>query len=143
MNNPLNALPGYLMRRASNALQDEFVALLSALGLRASDASTLFLIEANPDITPSALGNLLGIQRANMVPIVARLEKANLIQRVPLDGRSYGVNFTSEGQDMYKKVNHVIKQHEAEIISRIPPESREHFVAALEALWPENPAEPV
>lgn len=138
MNNPLNALPGYLLRRSSNALQDEFSTLLAELELRASDASTLFLVGANPDITPSAIGTLLGIQRANMVPIIGRLEKKGLIRRVALDGRSYGVNFTEAGREMYEKVNQIISQHEADILSRIPAESRKHFIAALKTLWPEH-----
>lgn len=135
MNDPLDTLPGYLLRRVSNSLHDEFSAMLSKIGLRASDASALFLIEANPKITPSALGQLLGIQRANMVPIIARLEKEGLTRRVALDGRSYGMSFTAKGQKTYTQVHSIIQEHEANILNRIPAKSREHFAAGLKALW--------
>jgi DNA-binding MarR family transcriptional regulator len=135
MNDPLNILPGYLLRRISNALHEDFSAQLSHIGLRPSDASALFLIEANPKITPSALGQILGIKRANMVPIIARLEKQGLTQRVAIDGRSYGLSFTTQGQEAYRKVKRTIKQHEDNILDRVPEKSRTHFVKALEALW--------
>jgi hypothetical protein len=46
----------------------EFSALLHPLNLRPTDASMLVLIGANPGITQSALGQAMGVQRANMAP---------------------------------------------------------------------------
>lgn len=135
MNHSLNTLPGYLLRRVSAALYDEFSELLQDIGFRPAEASVLFLIEANPEITPSALGKLLGIQRANMVPIIARLEKKGLTRRVKLDGRSYGMCFTDKGREAYAKIHGIINEHEENILSRIPERSRKHFAIALQALW--------
>ena len=56
--------------------------------LRQSDVSVLILIEANAGVTDSALGRALDIQRANMVPLLNRLEAAGLIVRAPIDGKS-------------------------------------------------------
>lgn len=137
MNDPLKSLPGYLLRRVSNALQDEFTAKLSALNLRPSDASIMVLIDANPEITPSALGHMLGIQRANMVPIIARLENKGLILRTALDGRSYGMSFTKEGKAIHTQVKQAIKSHEDSILARIPKEHQDIFLSSLEVLWPE------
>lgn len=135
MIDPLKSLPGYLLRRVSNSLRDELSKQLSELGLRPSEASILLLIQANAEITPSALGQMLGIKRANMVPIIARLERKDLVLRTALDGRSYGMSLTPLGKKTHAKVNDVIKSHEDDIIARIPKEDQEHFVSALKSLW--------
>ncbi|MEQ1640280.1 MAG: MarR family transcriptional regulator, partial [Novosphingobium sp.] len=72
MKDPLLDLPGYSLRRAAAAVMGEFVARLEPLGLRLSDVSALLLVGANPGVTASQLGRMLDIQRANMVPMIAR-----------------------------------------------------------------------
>jgi len=128
-------LPGYLLRRASASMLAEFTEKLSPLKLRPTDASTLVLIRENPNITPSALGQLLGIQRANMVPLVAHLEKIGWVERVAIDGRSFGLNLTLEGEDICKQVKCVIEQYEQSLMARIPETHRDHLMPALKALW--------
>jgi hypothetical protein len=68
MDDVLADLPGYSLRRASAAMSAEFSALLHPLNLRPTDASMLVLNGANPAITQSALGQAMGVQRANMAP---------------------------------------------------------------------------
>jgi DNA-binding MarR family transcriptional regulator len=135
MDDILADLPGYSLRRASSAIQTEFSVVLNPLGLRPTDASMLVLIEANPGITPSALGQALGVQRANMVPLVARLEESGHVSRVAVDGRSFGLKLTKSGAQVCDKVKEAIKIHQQQIIARIPEMHREHLVPALKALW--------
>lgn len=135
MKDVLAELPGYSLRRASSVLQAEFSNLLSPLGLRPTDASMLVLIEANPSITPSALGQALGVQRANMVPLVAKLEQAGYVSRVPVDGRSFGLTLTKPGTEICDQVKTAIKIHQRQIIERIPEMHRDHLIPALNALW--------
>lgn len=113
----------------------DFTALLSPLNLRPIDASMLVLVEANPGITLSALGQLLAVQRANMVPIVARLEEYGYISRIALDGRSFGLTLTDSGRKTCTKVSKAIETHEQQIMRRIPDAHREYLVPALKALW--------
>jgi DNA-binding MarR family transcriptional regulator len=135
MDDVLADLPGYSLRRASAAISAEFSALLQPLGLRPTDASMLVLIEANPGITQSALGQNLGVQRANMVPLVSRLEECGYISRVAVDGRSFGLKLTTPGIQICSKVKKAIEIHQQQIIARIPEMHREHIVPALKALW--------
>ena len=76
MDDPLPTLPGYALRRAANATAAELAERLAPLGLRQVDASVMILIEANLDVTASALGRALDIQRANMVPLLKRLTRS-------------------------------------------------------------------
>ncbi len=135
MDDPLPSLPGYALRRAANATAAELSARLAPLELRQSDASMLILIDANPDITASALGRQLDIQRANMVPMLKKLEDAGLIQRAPIDGKSYGLGLTEAGRTRLARALDVIHGYEAELLARIPAQHRAHLLPALNALW--------
>ncbi|MEO6041031.1 MAG: MarR family transcriptional regulator [Croceibacterium sp.] len=135
MRDPLPQFPGYALRRAANAMAAELSARLAALDLRQSDASALILVGANPGITASAIGRALDIQRANMVPLLKRLEDARLIERAPIDGKSRGLDLTEHGRSRLAEARGVIEAFEAELLARVPPEHRAHLLPALEALW--------
>jgi len=135
MRDPLPALPGYALRRAANATAAELASRLAPLGLRQSDVSVLMLIEANPGVTASALGRALDIQRANMVPLLHRLEDAKLIARQPIDGKSFGLDLTAPGRKQLAEARAVVETFEAELIARVPEAHRPHLLPALEALW--------
>src|SRR5690349_17072842 len=133
MRDPLPSFPGYALRRAANATAAELAGRLGAVGLRQSDVSVLLLIEANPGVTASAIGRQLDIQRANMVPLLKRLD--GLIDRVPIDGKSQGLELSQAGRARLVEARAVVETFEAELLARVPAEHREHLLPALEALW--------
>lgn len=96
--NPLERLLGYKLRRASSAVMADLARGLALLDLRPSEASVLLLIGANPGVTQSELGRVLGIKRANMAPLSAALERRGLILRTRVDGRSQGLSLTPAGE---------------------------------------------
>ena len=131
---PLFSLPGYVLRRAANAMMAELAARLSELDMRISDASVLLLIAGRHDMTSSDIGKILDIQRANMVPLLNRLEGSGLIRRVPIDRKSQAIVLTDEGQNRLLQVRAVTHRFESDLLERIPAEHRAHFVPALQAL---------
>ncbi|BBC72221.1 MarR family transcriptional regulator [Altererythrobacter sp. B11] len=135
MRDPLPQLPGYALRRAAIATAAELADRLAKLGLRQSDASCLILIGENPGITASAVGRQLAIQRANMVPLLKRIEDAGLVARTPIDGKSQGLELTGDGQRRLAEARQVIDRYEAELLERVPAEHRPHLLPALRALW--------
>ena len=135
MRDPLPSFPGYALRRAANATAAELSARLAELGLRQSDVSVLILIAENPGVTASAIGRALDIQRANMVPLLNRLEDARLIERAPIDRKSLGLDLTEPGRELLARARQVVESFEAELLARVPPEHRPHLLPALEALW--------
>lgn len=135
MKDPLLDLPGYSLRRAAAAMMGEFAARIEPLGLRIADVSALLVIGANAGLTASQLGRMLDIQRANMVPLVARLEDAGLIERRPLDGKSHSLELTEAGQARLAEARAVIEQFETWLVGKVPPEHRAHLKPALDALW--------
>lgn len=135
MRDPLPSLPGYMLRRAANATAAELAGRLNGLGLRQSDVSVMILIAENPGVTASAVGRALDIQRANMVPLLNRLEDLGLIEREPIDKKSRGLALTPLGVEQLEMARAVIEAFEADLIARVPPEHRPHLLPALEALW--------
>lgn len=135
MNDPLLEFPGYSLRRAATAVMGRLIARLEPVGLRFADSSAMLLIESNPRITASQLGRMLDIQRANMVPLVNRLEAEGWIERSPLDGKSHSLALTEAGRSKLAEVRKVIAEFEDELIARVPQEHRAHLKPALDALW--------
>lgn len=135
MHDPLPELPGYALRRAAHSTAAELAARLAGLELRQSDASVLVLIGANPGVTASAIGRQLEIQRANMVPLLKRLEEAGLIARAPINGKALGLELTPAGRERTDAALAIIRAFEAELLARIPEQHRLHLLPALAALW--------
>ena len=133
-NDPLAELPGYVLRRAANVMMGELGARLAVIDLRISDASVLLLIAGRDDMTSSAIGKALDIQRANMVPLLNRLEGAGLIARQPLNRKSQGIVLTSAGQARHDEVHAITHRFETDLLARIPDSDRPHFMPALKAL---------
>jgi DNA-binding MarR family transcriptional regulator len=131
---PLAELPGYALRRAANFMMAELATRLSAVDLRISEASVLQIIADRADLTSSDIGKILEIQRANMVPLLGRLDAAALIRREPIDRKSQAVVLTELGQARLSDVRRITAQFEADLMARIPARHREHLLPALQAL---------
>ncbi|MEJ5975328.1 MarR family transcriptional regulator [Novosphingobium sp. PS1R-30] len=131
---PLAGLPGYVLRRAANAMMAELAERLGKVDLRISDATVLLLVADRADMTSSEIGKMLDIQRANMVPLLNRLEASGLIRREPIDRKSQAIVLTDEGRKRLIDVRRITETFEADLLARIPDEHRDHFVPALQAL---------
>lgn len=135
MTDILRDRPGYALRRAANAMMTELARRLGTIDLRIAEASVLLLVDDRTDATASEIGRTLDIQRANMVPLLSRLEDAGLIVRKPIDGKSQAVLLTSEGKARRAQADAITTAFEDDLMGRIAPEHRDHLVPALGALW--------
>lgn len=113
LQDPISQRLGYLLRRASSAMMTDLGSSLAKMGLRPVEATLLITIAANPGCIQSDLGKLLGIKRANMVPLIAALLKRGLIAKVPADGRSHALSLTPLGEEACAGAEKIIDQHEA------------------------------
>jgi DNA-binding MarR family transcriptional regulator len=132
---PLKNLSGYALRRASAAAMQTLSRHLTQLDLRPAEASVLMVIESNPNISQSEIGRMLDIAGANMAPLVSRLEKRELVDRQPVDGRSHGLQLTAAGRALTLRAKKAMKSQEEDLMARIPATDRAAFLAALHALW--------
>jgi DNA-binding MarR family transcriptional regulator len=136
---PLKDFPGYALRRASVAVMTALARRIAALSLRPAEATVLVVIEANPGITQSEVGQLLDIARANMAPLTARLFERDLIERERVDGRSHGLSLSAAGRQLTKKVQQAMAEQEAALMAKIPRAHHGIFLSALQALWAPEP----
>ena len=132
---PLAHLPGYALRRAANAMMTELGSLLDTIDLRISEASILLLIDGRDDMTSSAIGSMLDIRSANMVPLIGRLSGAGLIDKVRIDGKSMAIVLSAQGRDKAAEVRAITDKFESDLLRKIPAAHRPHLVPALNALW--------
>ena len=139
MKDPLNTLCGYLLQRAASSALAGLNQRLAPLGLRHAGVAMLMLVEAHPGITQSHAGRILDIQRANMVPFVARLEALGVIRRRQVDGRSQALELTSRGRMLLARARRVVAVHEAELLERVPEKLRPAVLPVLLALWQGEP----
>lgn len=135
MEDPLARLPGYALRRAANAMMDELATRLAPAGMRVTDASVLMLVGKRTDVTASQIGRILDVQRANMVPLLNRMEAAGLIVRIPLNRKSQAIVLSESGVERLAQVEAIIARFEKDLMARIPAEHRCHLLPALNALW--------
>ena len=134
MPDTLKNYPGYALRRAASAMMTEFSARRAPLDLRFADVSAMILIDTNAGLTASQLGRMLDIQRANMVPLLNRLEGAGLIRREPIDRKSQAIVLTDAGLARLDQVRALTARFEDDLLARIPATHRPHFLPALQAL---------
>lgn len=130
--NPLEVRPGYQLRRASLALTGALTQALDPLGLTAAESAIMLSLSAQPGQTQSGLGRVLGIHRANMTPVIARLEARGLIDRVDVDRRSHGLVLTAEGAALSAQADRVTSQTDKNFfINDVDPEELKRRLSAL------------
>ncbi len=132
---PLDQLPGFALRRAAHVMMGDLSARIATVDMRLSDATVLLLVTNRQDMTSSDIGKVLDIKRANMVPLLNRLEQAGLIVRKPIDRKSIAIVLTPQGLAKLAEIQRVTAAFEADLIKRIPAEHRDHLMPALVALW--------
>jgi len=122
---------GYLLRRASAAMMGDLGEHLAAVALRPVEATILILVGDNPGCIQSDLGRVLGIKRANMVPLIAALAGRGLLVKSPVDGRSLALSLTDAGAEMRARAQAIMDAHEARFHALLGHEEENALRAAL------------
>jgi DNA-binding MarR family transcriptional regulator len=122
---------GYLLRRASAAMMSDLGEHLAAVALRPVEATILILVGDNPGCIQSDLGRVLGIKRANMVPLVAGLAGRGLLVKSPVDGRSLALSLTEEGMKTRARAQDIMDAHEARFGALLGEKDKGGLRAAL------------
>lgn len=128
---PLEDFPGYQLRRVSAASMAQLAAALAQQHLSPTAATTLLMIDANPGETQARIARALAIQRANMAPLVARLENAGLVKRTICDGRSYGLACTARGRTAAETVKKIMAEHEASVFGALSQKDQAKLMELL------------
>lgn len=132
---PLDGHLGYHLRRATAAMQADLAQRVAALGVTIVEMSTLLVIEANPAITQSQIGRLLGLKTANLAPLTAGLVDRGWVKRDEAVGRSVGLSLTPQGRTLARSLHGCIKTNEDLLLTRIPAGQRTQLIALVRRIW--------
>jgi len=115
------------------AVFKDLLAGLKPFDLRVTDLSVLLVIEATPGLQQRAIGEVLRIQRPNLVTIIDQLEARGLVRRgsVPGDRRAYALSLTTEGEALLQKAKVAHDQHGRKVLDALGDFETERMLAAL------------
>lgn len=133
---PLRHQIGYALRRAQLAVFTDIIAELAEFDLSPAQFSVLAVLNENPGARSSEVGQALGIQKANFVPLLDALVRRGLVSRRPAqdDRRALALHMTSKGHDLLARANRAQTRHEARLIVRIGKGGHAQLLELLERL---------
>jgi DNA-binding MarR family transcriptional regulator len=105
-------------------------------GLSLTSAATLATLERGGPRRLTALAAREGVTQPAMTQLVARLQDAGLVDRVPdaADGRVVYVRITAEGQAVLARRRAVRAERVAALLARLSPDEQAALAAALPAM---------
>ncbi len=129
----LEALVGYRLRRAHGRMMADFSATLGVLSIRPVLFGILAVVRARPGMIQIEVGNELGIQRANLVPLISELAERGLVERraAPHDRRAIALFLTREGELLYVEAEALVHEHEERALRRLSTSERAKLLELL------------
>jgi DNA-binding MarR family transcriptional regulator len=130
----LPSLLGYQLRRAQLAVFDNFAELVGASELTPGQFGVLVVIDANPGLSQTRLGNALGVDRSTVVAVIDRLEQRRLVlrQAAPHDRRSHALHLSAEGKATLSRLVERVRAHEQAITRNLTSAERASLIALLQ-----------
>ena len=134
---PLPKLLGYNIRRASQVSWRTYVRFIGENKLRPGLVSLLCLVRANPGIAQIELGTHLGVDKASIVALLDRLERATLIERrrCTRDRRRQGIFLTDSGNTELDALMSKVRRLERHMTSRFSKVELDQFLSYLQRLY--------
>lgn len=132
----LETTVGFVLRLAQVAVFKDLLAALKPFDLRVTDLSVLLVIEATPGLQQRAIGDMLRIQRPNLVIILDQLQARGLVRRdpVPGDRRSYALSVTPEGAALLRDAKAAHAAHDRKVLEALGDLDKERMLAVLERI---------
>ena len=100
-------LLGYALRRTHVAVTATVLRALSDINLHPTQVSVLTVIDRNPGLKQTKIGDVLGIQKGNLAALLNGLERRGLLERrdVEADRRAKALFLTKKGEEIIAQAN--------------------------------------
>lgn len=133
----LPKLLGYNLRRANQASWRTYVSFIGENKIRPGLFSLLCLVRFNAGIAQIELGTHLGVDKASIVALLDRLERAGLIERrrSTRDRRRQGISLTQAGETEFESLMTQVRQLERHMASRFNKQEIEQFLGFLHRMY--------
>lgn len=129
----LPELIGYHLRKAQLAVFQDFARAVGAGELTPAQFGALVVIDRNPGLSQTGLGQTLSIDRSTLVAIIDRLEARGLVERadLPRDRRSYALHISNAGRALLNDLVERVRAHEAHMAGDLDADEKAALVGLL------------
>ena len=119
----LRQWPTWLLGRLHSEAKREMSAGLATQGLTMHDYAVLATVEEFAALSQQQVSDRLGLDRADMVSIIDRLEEAGSLEceRNSADRRRYSLRITPSGRAQLRRADRVIASITGEFLSALSP----------------------
>ena len=137
----LPRLVGYHLRRAQLAVFQDFARAVGTGELTPGQFGVLIVVERNPGLSQTRLGQTLGIDRSTLVAVIDRLEARGLVERAdaPRDRRSYALYISGAGRALLTELAARVRAHDDHVAGGLDADEKASLIALLRRISP--PAE--
>lgn len=124
---------GKLIKLAANQMNRRMDAYAKQYGLTGTQMSILDFLASHPHALQRDIEAEFNIQRSTATVTLQRMEKAELITRVPAaDARQKEVHLTNKAQELSSDVAAYIAHQQASIVTHFSAEEQATFTAMLQ-----------
>ncbi len=129
----LDSLVGYALRRAQLKLFQHLVGGLAEFDLRPAEFTAMVIMQSEPGLMQADLARQLAIEPPQLVPMLNKLEKRGLAERVRAsqDKRAYGLYLTAEGQALLEPLKALAVESDQIATSTLSDEERSQLLTLL------------
>jgi DNA-binding MarR family transcriptional regulator len=133
---PLTDYIGYALRRAHMSTVAGFVDALKEVDLRPTQFGILTLIHENPGIRQTEVCAALGLQKANLVPLLNELQRRGFAVRKAgvADRRSSALHLTPQGAATLQRARELHATWDTRLAARLGARGRDQLLALLNKL---------
>jgi len=133
----LPKLLGYNLRRANQSSWRTYVSFIGEHKIRPGLFSLLCLVRFNAGISQIEIGTHLGVDKASIVALLDRLERAGLIERRRSlrDRRRQGISLTEPGMREFDSLMTQVRALERHMASRFSKPELEQFLGYLHRMY--------
>ena len=112
---------GHLLHRAARLVYSDFDRIFEGIEITPTQFATLMVIEQNPGMKQSEVGDAVAIKKNNFVALVGELEERGLIARtIPRnDRRAYALFLTAHGNRFLEDLKERYLTHEQTLLSAL------------------------
>ena len=132
----LDDLLGFSLRRAQLAMFGAFHEATRGVDITPPRFTALVIIGANPGLSQSVLGRVLGIARSGAMLLTDWFEARGLVERKrrPNDGRAWGLHLTRRGEQLVARMKARVAQSDLRKARTLSARERRELLRLLEKL---------
>lgn len=132
----LDDLLGFSLRRAQLAMFGAFHEATRGVDITPPRFTALVIIGANPGLSQSVLGRVLGIARSGAMLLTDWFEARGLVERKrrPNDGRAWGLHLTRRGEQFVARMKSRVVEHDQKKACMLSAKERRELLRLLEKL---------